>query len=321
MSLSVNSVSWTHGLDPDCKLRGFGKNVAHEAAAPKSAVRRPRAFLLISAAMKTATAQRQGGVFAHGRNRIAYDLLSECQIEQILDFGCGRGGVAVAAARGIAPTVHACDIDSALVEELDRRFGSEVNFFTVSDSTPSLPLSDGQLSAITCCDVLEHMPAGTRLLALREMHRVLADDGGLIITVPHKSLLAAPDPENVKVYFPRIHRLVYIMARGREAYESAYGGDQFGNFSAGAQKHEHFSRSDLTDLLQSTGFRVESVRYFGLIYPLIRTLLWAVEGLERRVRLLGPLKEWLWRIYRWDSDVEPGRVGCFIAIRAAKAPR
>jgi ubiquinone/menaquinone biosynthesis C-methylase UbiE len=259
------------------------------------------------------------GVFAHGRNRVAFDLLTAADVDELLDYGCGQGNIAVAAARGFASKVHACDIDPGLIAKLNDRFGAEVNFFPIPDSAPTLDLAEGQVSAITCCDVLEHMPPQIRRDALLEMNRVLAREGILVLTVPHKSLLAAPDPENAKVFFPRLHRWVYRVARGRAKYEEVYGGDQFGNFSTGAVKHEHFSRAELDQLLSGAGFRIEEVRYFGLIYPLARTLLWLAEALERRLPASRPLTAALWRLYRWDSDLEPGRIGCFIAVKARKA--
>jgi hypothetical protein len=107
------------------------------------------------------------------------------------------------------------------------------------------------------------------------------------------------------------------LAKGREEYERIYErSERFGNFSRGAQRHAHFSRRELADLLAAAGFRVEEVRYMRLIYPLIRTLLWLAEGLPRRIWGADRLTKLCWRVYIWDADLEPGRLGCFVAIRA-----
>jgi hypothetical protein len=51
-----------------------------------------------------------------------------------------------------------------------------VHPFLISDHTPELPTEDGQLAAVTCCDVLEHMGEAHRRAALAEISRVLSDD-------------------------------------------------------------------------------------------------------------------------------------------------
>lgn len=155
-------------------------------------------------------------VFAHGRNRITRSLLAGRDLSEFLDYGCGSAEFAVAAAEELALTVHACDLDAGLIDELRAEHGGSVHFFAVADDDPALPFEDGQLSAVSCCDVLEHMPAPVRLAVLGELRRVLADDGTLIVTTPHKGLLSAADPENAKFHFPRIHKRLYVLAKGRE---------------------------------------------------------------------------------------------------------
>jgi ubiquinone/menaquinone biosynthesis C-methylase UbiE len=269
--------------------------------------------------MALETVTPPNGVFAHGRNRVALSLLGRGEVTELLDYGCGYGEFAIAAADELGLTVHACDIDAGLIDELRARAGESVDFFAVSESDAALALSDGQVSAVTCCDVLEHMPATVRLSVLRELRRVLAKDGMLIVTTPHKGLLSALDPENAKFHFPRMHKRLYVLAKGREKYERRYGGASFGNFSAGVQRHMHFSRRELAEMLTQCGFRVEQVRYFTLFHPLIRMLLWAAESSAGRVRGADRLSRLLWRAYVWDADLEPGRLAFVIAICARRS--
>jgi hypothetical protein len=150
------------------------------------------------------------------------------------------------------------------------------------------------------------------------MRRVLDDGGALIVTTPHKGISAPFDPENVKYYFPRVHRLVFTALKGREKYASRYGGERFGNFSSGAMRHLHFSRRELSGMLEQAGFEVEQVRFYTLVWPFVKTLLWFAESLARRVRAARPLAELCWKAYVWDADLEPGRLGGSIAVRARK---
>jgi ubiquinone/menaquinone biosynthesis C-methylase UbiE len=240
-------------------------------------------------------------------------------VTQLLDYGCGNAEFALAAATELGLNVHACDIDADLIDDLSDRYGASVGFFAVSDSEPTLPFEDGQVSTVTCCEVLEHMPAASRDTTLRELRRVLAEGGVLIVTTPHKGLLSAADPENAKYYFPRTHRLVFSLLKGRDKYQQRYGGQRFGNFSSGARRHLHFSARELAEILSAAGFRVEEVRYYTLIYPLARTLLWFAESLPGRVWGAARLKALSWAIYVWDADLEPGKLAGSIAIRARKS--
>jgi ubiquinone/menaquinone biosynthesis C-methylase UbiE len=254
-------------------------------------------------------------VFARGRNRVAHALMAGLDVSEMLDYGCGNAKLAVAAAQELGLTVHACDVDAMLIQALSSD-GNGVDFITLAEDRPRLPLADGQISVITCCDVIEHMPPTLRSAALGEMRRVLADDGALIVTVPHKGLLSVADPENAKFYFPRLHRLLYSLLKGSEKYQRRYQGERFGNFSAGAERHLHFSRRELTQILRDAGFALEEVRYYTLIYPFARALLWLAEGLRGRMWGSERLLKLCWALYNWDADVEPGRLACAIAVRA-----
>ena len=211
-------------------------------------------------------------------------------------------------------TVHACDIDLRLATEVMARQRT-IGFFMISEDDPTLPIADQQVSAVTCCDVIEHMPAASRVHTLREMHRILRPDGALILTVPHKGLFAALDPENVKFHFPRAHRFLFTLFRGAAKYEQRYRGERFGNFSSGMQRHMHFSLGELDALLGEAGYRIEAVRFFTLLYPFTHSLLWIAEALDGRFhwRWLVPFARTL---YTWDSDLEPGRLAFSIGVRA-----
>ncbi len=258
-------------------------------------------------------------MFAHGRSRVTLELLRRGELTDLLDYGCGRAAFALAAADELGLTVHACDIDATLIAQLQQSEGGSVNFFAISESQPELPFDDGQLSAVSCCDVLEHMSGELRISVLKELHRVLADGGALVVTTPHKGLFSSADPENAKHRFPRIHRFVYTRAKGVEKYRERYEGERYGNYSSGASRHVHFSTRALTQTLQAAGFEVQETSYFGLMSPVIHPLLWLAESLAGRVPSARPLKQLFWKMYIWDTDLNPGRLASGIAVRASKA--
>ena len=250
-----------------------------------------------------------------GRDRIAADFLGDGA--ELLDYGCGSEAPFAVWAASEGRTVYACDIDRQLIERL-RATHPSVTFFAVDESKPQLPLPNGQLSAVTCMDVLEHMPARLRLDSLREMRRVLRDDGILVVTTPHKGgLLSFADPENAKFFFPKLHRFVYQLGCGKAQYERIYGRGS-GNYSPGAERHEHFTREELRYMLERSGFIADdSTSYTRPIYPLARILLWIVEAVARRTSLAKPVLQLVWRLYAWDANKEtPPLLACAIALRA-----
>jgi SAM-dependent methyltransferase len=96
-------------------------------------------------------------------------------------------------ARLLAPGARVIDIGAG--DAPYRELFSEQEYLTLDhEQTPhtgdvdiigsadSIPVGAGEFDAVVCTQVLEHVPEP--LATLREFHRVLADGGGLIATVP-----------------------------------------------------------------------------------------------------------------------------------------
>jgi SAM-dependent methyltransferase len=89
---------------------------------------------------------------------------------RVLDAGCGEG---------------------VLVDEYAPRLGIEgvdANYASPRVRTgllTSLPCDAASFDRVLCLDVLEHLPLGDQLPALRELHRVLGPGGELLLSVPN----------------------------------------------------------------------------------------------------------------------------------------
>lgn len=121
----------------------------------------------------------------------AEEVLGEVGIgpgQVVLDFGCGKGTYALAAARlvGDAGAVHALDKDGDAVVQLRRRADDEglANVsITHSSGVLDLPLGDASCDAMLLCDVLQLIDDWPKLLT--EALRVLKPGGVLCVFPMH----------------------------------------------------------------------------------------------------------------------------------------
>ena len=101
----------------------------------------------------------------------------------ILEVGCGDGSFTRSLATH-SSRVTAVDIST---EQIARNAVAlpQVTFLQ-HDLAQPMPFANGTFEAIWCSEVLEHLfdPG----LALREMHRVLASGGRLLVTVPYHGI-------------------------------------------------------------------------------------------------------------------------------------
>ncbi len=106
--------------------------------------------------------------------------------QAVLDFGCGPGFYAIAAARmvGAKGKVYALDIQPLAVRSVEQKAKKEglTNITTIlSDKDTRLP--DGSIDVALAYDMI-HMIKDKQALA-RELHRVLKQNGILSVIVGH----------------------------------------------------------------------------------------------------------------------------------------
>ncbi|MGO9959533.1 MAG: class I SAM-dependent methyltransferase [Solirubrobacteraceae bacterium] len=219
----------------------------------------------------------------HGRFRSALALARLEDGLTVVDWGCAHGWFAsLLAERCPEARVIACDIPyPGGAPELGQ---AGVEYHVIDEAAPALPLRDGEVDRVFALDVLEHMGPASQRAALAEMRRVLARDGLLVVTVPHRGLLHWTDVENVRFRFPAIHRAVFSLLRGRGLYAQRYGANRLANFSADALEHHHYTAPELDDVLRGAGFGIRDRQYFGLAYAVPWVLAMLTEALRRATR-------------------------------------
>lgn len=118
---------------------------------------------------------------------LAEDLLREAELkagERVLDIGCGTGVVTRLAAKqvGREGTVAGLDINPGMLAVAKSVTSPELGIEWYEASADAIPLPDKAFNVALCQLSLQFIP--DRSKALQEVHRVLAQDGRLILSVP-----------------------------------------------------------------------------------------------------------------------------------------
>lgn len=103
---------------------------------------------------------------------------------RVLEFGCNVGASAILFAH-LGARVCASDISQNWVElaRLNaRRYGANEIAFAHAPDSRRLPYADGQFDLIACNSVLEYIDADERAAVQRELDRVLAPGGLILLT-------------------------------------------------------------------------------------------------------------------------------------------
>jgi SAM-dependent methyltransferase len=171
--------------------------------------------------------------------------------ERLLDMGCGDGTLLALARASKFREVYGIDVATAVVararDTCALRLGSlDGVHIERQDLNERLSLPDGGVDAVTAIAVIEHI--FDPYFAIAEIHRVLSDDGQLIMEVPNLAWL----PRRLDVLLGR------LPVTGEE--EGWDGG------------HLHYFTFDaMRTLLESSGFRVVYIGSTG-IFPRLRNL-------------------------------------------------
>src|SRR3989344_1375736 len=126
--------------------------------------------------------------FWHTRRFEEIGKMIEPSRGRILDIGSADGTFTkIIIDKSKANKVVGIDVLERSVSYAKRRFArSKVVSFRVADAH-SLPFPDKSFDAVFCLETLEHVEDPLRVA--KEMHRVLKDDGYVVVLVPNENLL------------------------------------------------------------------------------------------------------------------------------------
>ena len=130
-----------------------------------------------------------------------------------------------------------------------------------------LPFEDETFTSISLIGVLEHIYDQSS--TLKELRRVLKKDGKILIIVPGKYFLSFLDLGNLKFYFPKLHKFGYELFVSKDAYKKRYidcPDGLFGDIEIEKMWHQHFTHTELRNLLEENGLNVEAQDGMGFFY-------------------------------------------------------
>ena len=104
---------------------------------------------------------------------------------KILDIACGTGYGSNILFNSGGKVVYGCDISSDAIEYAKKKYGKEsINFETMNATNLDFP--DNEFDCVVSFETIEHI--SDYKLVLKEFHRVLKNDGILIISTPNKDI-------------------------------------------------------------------------------------------------------------------------------------
>ena len=168
---------------------------------------------------------------------IPEDLLP--QRRRLLDIGCGNGRLSGLLAERFSISLVGVDTEM-----------KAVSFPFVRGRAEKLPFKPNNFDIVTAFSVIEHVPKQRRAKLLRECHRVLSENGVLIVQQPNRRY---PIDQHTFVPF-----LGYLPARAQTAL--------FGSYC------DLPSIAELTELLVSADF--ENIRVIGYRFPMTNEIGW-----------------------------------------------
>jgi ubiquinone/menaquinone biosynthesis C-methylase UbiE len=116
------------------------------------------------------------------RIRTLIELAAIKDTDKVLEVGCGAGHILERIDRG---TLYGIDISDVQIQRAQARLGARAEL--KKSAGESIPYGDKSFHKILCSEVIEHVLDPVALL--KEMKRVLKDDGILSLSIPNEAAI------------------------------------------------------------------------------------------------------------------------------------
>lgn len=174
----------------------------------------------------------------HERHLIFPQIFEPGRYNEILDVAAGMGIVAKRIKDGYPCRMLCNDISEASLRNL-RQAGLETTSFDLDDPDNPFPLAESSFDAVISLATLEHILHLDE--HLREVHRILREEGHLFISTPN---------------YNGIHFVIPLLLHGKTFHDPMKGGIARYEFYAHVR---YFTYESLLEFVSSFGFRPEIV--------------------------------------------------------------
>lgn len=174
----------------------------------------------------------------HERHRIFPDILEPGRYKEILDIAAGMGIVAKRIKDGYPCRMLCNDISETSLKNLQEA-GLETVSFDLDDPGTPFPFADKSFDAVISLATLEHILHLDE--HMREIHRILKNDGHLFISTPN---------------YNGIHFVIPLLLKGKTFHDPMRGGIDRYEFYAHVR---YFTYLTLLEFVGSFGFRPDIV--------------------------------------------------------------
>lgn len=177
-----------------------------------------------------------------GRIRSIINAVNDENVDTVLDVGCGN---AFLLEKLKAKKSFGVDLSLNNIIKAQRRLKDKGFFLLLRANAENLPLEKAKFDAVICTEVIEHVQNPETVL--KEITRVLKEDGIFIITIPNDTLIN------------KLKKVLKVTGL-QKLLSIEYGGAE--------EWHIHvFTRKSMNDLLIKYGFRIE--RAWGFPYSFL----------------------------------------------------
>ena len=182
--------------------------------------------------------------FEKHRSDRVLELVTDKKYDSILDIGCDNGYLLLKIANKIkVQKLIGIDISSKVINQFKLKLDQYNNDIIIHNVDENIPFKDKEIDLIVMVAVLEHV--FDPMFVVKEINRVLRDDGIFIVEVPN-------------IAFIKYRFNLLFGKRPRTSWGYGWDGGHL----------QYFNQKDLRKLLENNGFTIMNVTGSGIFYNL-----------------------------------------------------
>jgi len=222
--------------------------------------------------------------------------------EVVLDCGCGDG-IFFSILKNRCAWVIGLDVTRSNFQTAKGLTKDNVSL--VLGDAQNLPFKTGQFDRVLCTEVLEHLQNDVK--ALKEIRRVLANNGFLVLTVPNQSYLFLWDPLN---------KILTNVLKSHPIRRGIFGGVWFAH-------QRLYDKAELEKKLNAAALELHDLEGLTHIFFPFHPLIWNLYVvLRRRSSILHPPKLFSWILNYMDKiNSSTKRVEGSVSILICASPQ